>query len=146
MSRFAIVALFCEDVRVEASGQETLIGIFGDNLAVTQVPGLMSKMSIYIRCNFASDFDLKTLSHKFISPSGSVLHEIPIGQKMITDAIEQVRVENSPMLGIKISAIFAPFAINEYGRHSLLSYVNEEEYLTGFANITASPPNPGSTA
>ncbi len=131
---------------MEASGQEILIGIFGDNVAVPQVPIGMSKMSIYIRCNFTSNFALKTLSHKFISPSGSVLLEIPIEQKIIADAIEQVRVQNSPMLGIKSSTTFAPFVINEYGRHSLLSYVNEKEYLTGFANITAVPPNPGSTA
>jgi len=148
LSYFGIVATFCEDIRAEASGQETLVGVFADNLAVPSVPIRLPKLAIFVRCNFSLDFKLKSLANTFHEPDGSQILELPVEAELIAKAIEESKRDGSPIFGIKTSAIFNPFPVKLLGRYTFLSHVNGEKYVTGTLNFqvqpssTASPQQP----
>lgn len=52
MKGVSAVALFCEDVRREASGKQTLIGVFADLVRITEMPGEIRRLSVYYRIRF----------------------------------------------------------------------------------------------
>ena len=136
MNNFNTIAIFCEDVRPEVSGQESIVGIFGDGLSVSSVPGFMPKLSIYIRFNAVSGFELGSLSFKMLSPNGNVLFENIVGKDVISRAIEESAAANMATVGIKTYSTFAPFQINEVGTFSVIASINEVETLAGFIKVS----------
>lgn len=139
MSQFAIVALFCEDVRVEQTGQETLVGVLPDNIQVAAIPGLMPKLATYVRCNFSSDFSLKTLRIKMIAPNGDVLMDNIVDQEIIQQTVRESSENGAAIYSIKSFAIFSPFNVAEVGHFNVMSVVNDEEHLSGAIRFGLTP-------
>lgn len=68
--KFEAMSIFCEDIRGEKSGQDTIIGIYPDNVAVEVLPFIFPKIGVYIRIRVAVDFQVTPLS-VFIHHEGS---------------------------------------------------------------------------
>src|SRR5262245_51551583 len=49
MNNIQAMALFCEDIRREAQGRDTLIGVFSDSLRVRSFPGALRRVQVYVR-------------------------------------------------------------------------------------------------
>jgi hypothetical protein len=139
MSKFNLLALFCEDVRTEVSGQETVVGTLGDNIEVGQIPGLMPKLGIYLKYNFAIDFRLHSLSSRLLSPDQSVIAEFPVELEILAQANDEAKSSAAPYFGLKQNIIFAPFPITVPGFHAMMCAINGRDHLAGFINIKASP-------
>ena len=139
MSKFTIAALFCEDVRVEQTGQETLVGVLPDNVNVATIPSLMPKFAIYVRCNFAEGFVLRNLRIKMNSPSGNVLLDNFVEQSLIKQTIKESSDNQSPIYSIKTFAVFAPFNITEAGHYKVIGIVNDGEHLAGAIRLGITP-------
>ncbi len=139
MSQFAIVALFCEDVRVEQTGQETLVGVLPDNINVAAIPGIMPKLATYVRCNFSKDFSLKNLRIKMLSPNGDILFDNIVEQAIIQQAMQESRDNGSPIYSIKSFAIFSAFNIAAVGYYNVVSIVNDKEHVSGAIRFGLTP-------
>jgi hypothetical protein len=135
-SPFFSCTLFAEDIRQELGGQVSLIGILPDNLALPQLPALMSKMAIYTRATFPSSEDIQgDLTHVLVSPSGERLAENVTTRDHLGETLLGSRNQGAPIMTMVSQIVATPFPINEAGRFLLLSQYGEEEYLSGFLNV-----------
>lgn len=141
MTGFSCVALFCEDVRVEASGQETLVGLFSDNLSIAELPTTMPKLAVYIRFNCTVDFTIENLSFKMILPNGSLVFENIVETAILEKSSAQANDVKSPTRGVKSIVTLSMFPVSEAGQYSLYSVVNGVDYLSGLMNILTGVQN-----
>jgi len=142
MKSISSVALFCDDIRFEKSNQETLVGVFPDNIEVENLPGVMPKLSIFVKVNCSAGFNLRSLTNRFIDPEGNIIFENSAEQQIIDQAAKDAEQEQSPSFGVKSTIISAPFQFNISGRYLLVSVINDEECLSGFLNIKVKASNP----
>jgi hypothetical protein len=139
MLGFNVVAFFCEDIREERMGSETLIGILPDNIAVSSVPGMMPKLCVYVRTNFDSEYDL---------PPGSVIIRFPHGedvtlgeitQDLIKTAREKTILDGGRLVGIKTRAAMANVIVKTAGRIQAIAKLGDREQLIASLNINVEP-------
>jgi hypothetical protein len=75
MTVSSAVCIFCEDIREEKSGQDTIVGTLPDNLLINPPPpklqdakALMPKLGMYLRINLLADQDQpKAVSAKVLN-------------------------------------------------------------------------------
>jgi hypothetical protein len=132
-----VVGLFCEDIREEKSGQDSIVGVLPDNLQVNQTPSMLPKLGVYIR--FVLDKDdttVRNISLKIISPGGQ---EIPFGE--IDQIIEQARTEaasrDMPYAGFIAKAVISPFPIFTPGKIEVVFRVNGVERTCAALNVVS---------
>ena len=65
--KFSAIALFCEDIREEKSGQYAIAGILPDRLNVKRLPTVLPKLGIYLRFHLNTASKFRTTS--LISPT-----------------------------------------------------------------------------
>jgi hypothetical protein len=133
---FSVTALFCEDIRPETSGQETLVGLLGDGIEVNSLPAMIPKLSFYIRANFAMGFELNALSFDLVSPSGHVIFTNHVEKSLIEESYSEAKAKEMLTVGIKTYSTFSPFPITEAGFYKLNSSVNEETRMTSYLKVT----------
>jgi hypothetical protein len=132
--QFSAIGLFCETVREEKSGQDTIIGIFQDNVQVPQIPGAFPQIAVYIRINLSTKATAKTLASKLIFPNGK---EILLGQDdhTISMALTEANTSGAPYAGIKVKAIISPFPVELAGIVKLVTALDGVEHVCGMINI-----------
>lgn len=133
------VGLFCEDVRVESSGQVSLIGIFLDNLNVDQVPGVMPKLSVYARVLLP------------VGPPAPKKVELILdawGQRTVVGSMEQARLQEmfstaaenaTPLGGVVFTAHQTPFVVRETGLVLAIAVVDDREFPCGQIRFNVRP-------
>jgi len=129
------VAIFCEDIREEASGQVTLVGVFADNLEVPAVPGLMPKLCLYVRVHLDIGHKPSRITSVLTDIDGS---EIPLGGMEgggLDSAFEEAESFGVPYVGVILRGIFSPFRVNATGRAVALVRVDDEEVACGSINF-----------
>jgi hypothetical protein len=141
IQQFTILGLFCEDIREEQSGIETLVGILPDNISVPSVPGMMPKLCVYVRINFPPSFQMQPGTIVLRFPDGV---EAPVGDlsdELIATARENTIAEGGLLAGIKSRATLSGLTFKEAGRLHLIAKLGDKEYLCGSLNIkVANPP------
>lgn len=160
--KFSAVTVFCEDIREEKGGTDTLVGLLTDNLnlqGMTEPPsGLPSgsipvpgipKLGIYTRVVVPADTKLKLIVAFFTLPSGkeSVIGEFDAN--LIEKATAEARSFGSPICTLLGKTVVAPLLIRSPGGRFLVTVrAGGEEIIAGTLNImfagpaTASPPPP----
>jgi hypothetical protein len=139
------IGLFCEDIREEKQGTNTLIGILPDNMVV-QALGLpeqsgqpfFPKLALYVRINVGSETHIDTLSVKLRLPDGSVL-DLTVFDK---ELIEKSRLDapESPFMGLISKAVFGPTPMPVNGRFEAIVELNGSETVCGFLNVKREAP------
>ena len=61
-SPYNVVGVFCDDIREEVNSRHTLIGIYPDNLYVPAVPGMLDRLSLYVRAHIVPALEVRELS------------------------------------------------------------------------------------
>src|SRR5262245_674883 len=115
MRPFKVVGLFCEDIRQEKSGQDTLVGVLSDNLSVPNAPVLIPKLGIYIRVQLDKDASPRTLRIKLRVPGGP---DVPVTS--LDDLISQARADADthglPFAGLIARGVISPFPVHALGK------------------------------
>jgi hypothetical protein len=145
MPHFSAIGLFCEDIREEKSGQDTIIGVMPDNMNVPTVPGALPKLALYLRILFDPAYDLGQINVKLVLPDNK---EMPLGswdKAVVEKAITDSQTNNIPIVGLIFKAILAPFPVAAAGKFLAVVTANGVEYVSAVLNIevvsaTASPP------
>jgi hypothetical protein len=136
-----VVGLFCEDIREEKSGQDTIIGIFPDNLQVAQTPGMIPKLGVYIRFLLDLDTAVRNIGLRLTSPGGQ---EMPLGD--LDHLIEQAKTESAskemPYAGLIAKAVITPFPIFAPGKIAIIVRVDGVDRVCGALNVVSSTPTP----
>ena len=139
MNKVSSVGLFCDDVRPEISGQQTIVGVYGDNLALSQIPGALPKLGFFVRVNFEMSFKFETLSHKLMLSNGTLFFENNIDADLIKQSINEAREVNSPIYGFKTFGVAMNFPVESAGRLNLFSVVDGTDYLAATLNFSFNP-------
>lgn len=130
MVDFSIVAIFCEDIRFEKSGQETIVGVISDNVKVPAIPIEMPKIGIFIRSIFSPGFSISSLSFSFVGPDGAKLLSFSVEDEILKRAFNEAIEENLPFVGLK-SVALGGVSIQAPGRYTVYAYLDGAEYICG---------------
>lgn len=141
-----VTALFCEDIRREQSGQETIIGVFPDNIAVESVPMVIPKMGLYLRMHSSLDFPLENITLRLIGPSGEEIALSDAGHDLIEKAFESSREKGADFAGIIMRVLLSTVPVQTTGRFRALIRINSDETPVGTLNIVLNDPAGGSSA
>lgn len=138
------IALFCDSIRQETAGSETLVGIFSDNVNVPQVPIMMVRLGIYIRIQIDPDVDPNPVSLSLRLPDDT---EVDLGQIDATTfdrAREQARQTGKPYGGVIVRSEMSPFGIPKYGRAEAFLRTATDKILCGHLTFRA-PDSPATS-
>jgi hypothetical protein len=70
MNQISGFALFCEDIRDETRGTETLVGVLAGGLLLSEMPFKFHKLGIYVRLQFARDWSHGPIQCVLLLPGG----------------------------------------------------------------------------
>ena len=144
MMPIQVLTLFCEDVREEKSGTDTLLGVFTDNLriGIPQEPmeghaAGLQRLGIYTRILATVDEPSKALQLAIRRPDGTEFNVSDgFTAEFIENAREDAKRSGSPVFGLIIRAIAAPFLIPNPGRHLAVVKYGDQEMISGILNLT----------
>jgi hypothetical protein len=131
---FQAVTFFCEDVRPEVAGSESLIGVLSDNVNVADFPMIFPKIAVYTRVTFDIDYDPEEISI-FLHANGKEDAIGVIDIDLISKAIHDAKANGSPISTIISRAIAAPFPIEKSGRILVYLRTSKKEMITGTMNL-----------
>ena len=131
------IGLFCDDIREEATGVVTLVGIYSDNVEVQQFPGRFPKLGIYARVIFPTD--CPTQQPKiFMRPSPDGKEEVELFS-WDADRFEKEREASrnlgSPIFGFIARAIVSPLALERPTRFQVVLRDSDGEAPIGTLNV-----------
>jgi hypothetical protein len=138
----SVVCLFCEDIRQEQNGVNTLVGVLPDNMEFEGLPAMLPKLGVYVRINIdpAEDPGAVTL---VLSVPG-LADQIPI-TTVEPRLIERVRKDalarGAPIAGIISRVVFSPFKVLQEGRIRALASIRGEPMTCGSLNIVLKAPS-----
>lgn len=128
-------ALFCEDIRREHNGQETIVGIFPDNIAVEGVPTVIPKMAVYLRVHSSLDFPLDSITLRLLAPNGEELASSDAEHDLIKQAFDNSREKGADFAGIVMRFVLSPVHVQTTGRFRASIRINGDETAVGTLNI-----------
>lgn len=138
------VTLFCEDIREEKSGADTLIGVFPDNVQIPQVPGAFPKLGIYTRIVAVVDAPPERFEIALEHLDGSEQILASFDATFVRKASDDARALGAPVVGFISKAVAAPFPIAIAGRLLLKVRTPTEEIISGNLNIKVREPTTAS--
>jgi hypothetical protein len=138
MPDFSAVGLFCEDIREEKTGQDTLVGILPDNMTV-QVGAIIPKLCLYVRIHIDPGTELSPVSLRVLAPNDDLLGTNEFGADLVRETREKALAKAAPITGLISKLIWLGFRIREPGRLRALLRVGDEEILCGALNLQITP-------
>lgn len=133
------LAIFCEDIREEKSGQDTLIGIMADNLAVPLTPVLVAKLALYVRLYFDCSAQPEAVNAALQMPSGE-MHELGGASiDLVRESFLTARSKNSQLAGIILKGVFSPLPIPRDGAMNAIVTIAGVQRALGTLNVVIDP-------
>lgn len=133
------LAIFCEDIREERTGQDTLIGIMADNIAVPTTPVMLARLAIYTRVYFDSSEEPEPINAVVQMPSGEK-HELGVADTaLVRDAFNTAKSNNAPLAGVVLKGIFSPLPLPSFGAISAIVRIGAREHVLGTLNVVIDP-------
>ena len=145
MRPLTAVALFCEDIRQEKAGTDSIVGIMPDNAEVGKIPGTFPKIAIYIRIQMDPTADPGPISLELRMPNGEIQPGGAFAPEVVAKSLADTREQKSPIASLILRSIVVNLTVKAPGRILAVLKHGKEETLCGFLNILG-PPNPAPTA
>jgi hypothetical protein len=143
MRPITAIALFCEDIRDEKLGTESLVGILPDNLAIGgPAGGFLPKLAIYLRLQLENEVDIKTISARVIFPGGRVIEMATFDPDAVKSAKEQSKANGIPYTGLIGKALMTPVPIEALGKIEVIVTADGEDFVCGILNIVTAADAP----
>jgi hypothetical protein len=135
MNDASVIGLFCDDVREERSGTVTIVGVYPDNLALKQVPGVFPKMCVYVRIHLRTDFRPGKIITRVVMPNGEVVNSDEADPQVVNNALEKARQAGSPYAGLIAKFAMVNLHVTNLGRMQALVSIGDKEYIAGALNL-----------
>jgi hypothetical protein len=136
------VALFCEDIREEKSGQDTIVGTLPDNLHIAVAPlpipdakTMLPKLGVYLRVNLSVDGDKpKDVSAKVLNTSGNIIVQSGWASGVIDKAFIDAKTNQMPLVGLLFKVVAGPLTISG-GKITVIVTIDGADYVAGALNV-----------
>ena len=135
MQQVMAIGLFCEDVREEKSGADTLIGIFPDNLGLNQLPATLPRLGFYTRIIFDPNTDPGPISVRLKMPDDSLMNLTTFDPNLVLKTRNDAISSGAPTAGLITRGVASPFNVLKTGRILIIAKVGEREIVCGHLNI-----------
>ena len=132
------IALFCESLRQETAGSETIVGVMPDNANVPQLPAAIPRLCIYVRVQVDPDFDPNPVSLALRTPDDKEIDLGKIDAAVFDTSRKQAKQTGKPYGGVIIRSELRPFAVLKYGRLEAILRTSTDKIVCG--HITFQPP------
>ena len=123
---------YCDDIRSEVGNKTSLIGIYGSDLVVPEVPTVLPKLCIFAQIygepekQFDDDIELRvTFDDQLISSNKASPRSAPIKPKQFAS--------------LKFTFIMSPFLIEKEGILRVRAYFKGQEHKAGALKIRTVP-------
>ncbi len=135
------VCIFCEDVRNEANGGETFIGVLPDGVSVESLPGVMNRLTTHTRITFPPAKPPKSLRSSLrIEGVGIVLYDADIELTVVERAARESLESGTPLATVINRVVMGDLTIPEPCRLLSCLRINGEEYIVGTLRIETADP------
>jgi hypothetical protein len=151
MVRFSAVCLICEDIREEKSGQDTIVGLFPDNLNIERaslptgeravLPEgtiiTLPRLAFYIRVHFSIESARpKAVFSRVVSNEGTVIINGEWTSEILNKAFDDAARAQMPFVGLvfKLVAARIPVALPG-GKITAVVTVDGVDQVAGAVNI-----------
>jgi hypothetical protein len=139
MSAPQAVALFCESVREETGGTQTIVGVLPDNLSIERVPVALPKLSIYIRISVdPMAGDPGPLALRIVFPNGEEKELQDIDRQAILSAVADAKTKEAPLAGLLTFVTIPNFPVHHFGRVKVILRTQTGDTICGALNFQAS--------
>jgi hypothetical protein len=142
------VCIFCEDVRNEANGGETFIGVLPDGVSVEALPGIINRLTTHTRITFPPAQAPKSLRSSLrIERVGITLYDSDIESAVIERAARESLEQETPLATVINRVVMGDLNIPEPCRLLSCLNIDGEEYIVGTLRIEIADPqsSPGTT-
>ncbi len=130
------IGIFCDDLREEKTEQETIVGVFPDNIMFPSVPGGFSKLALYVRITFPSDANPGEIEVRMVMPDGNEFRsnvDPALVEKTRIDSQEQ----GNPISTIISRLVFGGFMVTKLGRIIVHARIGSREMIIATLNLTS---------
>jgi hypothetical protein len=134
---FVAVAVFCDSIRQEVGGAETLVGVMTDNVNVPEVPAAMGRLALYVRIQIDPDFDPNPVSLALRLPDDTEVDLGKVDATVFDRARQQAREQGKPYAGVIVRSVMGPFGILKYGRIEAILRTSTDKILCGHLTFRA---------
>lgn len=140
MSPVSVVGIFCEDIREEKSGQDTLVGTLPDNAYVPKVPGVFSRLGLYGRIHLDANGPIpKSIIPRLTTPDGSEMG-LPLWEQSVVDgAFRDAKFKETPLVGLILRIAFMNLPIPNVGLFTFRVTIDGTEHIGANLRITTDP-------
>jgi hypothetical protein len=145
MNGISAFAFFCEDIRREASGKETFIGVMADVMTFPAFPAHVRRLQVYFRMRFDVGWSYDQnitpaleLDGNIVEAEGTKTDPIPLN--MIKQSI--IRAEKRKLPFITIGGrvrLKEPFPVQSPGQLLAILNVGDEKRLCGALAFSQRP-------
>ena len=131
-----VVAIICEDIREEKSGQDTLVGVMPDNLRLTKFPAFIPKLATYIRIHFDPNIVVPPIQAKLSIPDGPELDVGAADSALIEKGRNEALQNEMPYAGIILKTVILGFKLTSAGLIKLSVNFGGEDQLCAAIRVT----------
>src|SRR5262245_15941181 len=135
----SIIGLFCEDIRTEAGGMHTIVGILPENVDFPQWPATLPKLHLYVRYLMDPHFDPGPVSVRWVMPEGNVIAQVQLPTEMVTKARTIALANKAPTVGFISQMVTSPFSLSAPGRVQAIAHVNDQSFVCGSLYVNVKP-------
>lgn len=140
VEKIAIVGIFCEDIREEKQGTETVVGILPDNVNVEAFPGVFPKLGIYVRAHVSIDHLPSAISLRMVHGEGAADADLTVWEEsFMAKARAQSASNGAPHYGLITKAVLSGFRVEAPGRISIVARIDGEDSIIASMNVQAKP-------
>jgi hypothetical protein len=136
---FSGVGFFCESIRTEVGGTNTLVGLIPDNMVVRRVPGVIHGIGLYIRVNIDVDLKVGPMAVSLYFSDGTEHPVQTVDENFIRENQRQAKELGAPFVGILARVNMQQFPIPALGRARAVIHLNGEERVVATLNFVLSP-------
>lgn len=134
------IGLFCESIREEKGGQDTLVGILADNLAVPTFPGTLASMSIYVRVAFDPNHSPGPIAFELLNVDDTSIAEMKFEKALVDGSTAETLVQHHPLVSLIGRLNIGNIRIPHAGRMRLYAVITGQRRLVGALNFVLIEP------
>ena len=135
----SFISLFCDDIREEKSGVDTIVGVFPDNLSLPHIPSVIPKLCVYTRLYLEkSEITPKLIAARLrLSWNEEIINIGDFGGTQLKNAFDEAEKGNQKRVGIIMKAILTGFTVAETGRLDVIINIDGNEVVSGSVRIVS---------
>jgi len=135
------VAIFCEDIREEKSGQDTIVGTLPDYLAIENAPQISSsrpmlpRLAMYARIQFDIDETPGDIAVALLDANGAVVAQTGFDPAVVKKSFSDTKANKMPLVNLIMKVIIGPFPIVRPGKIIAKLKIGDSERVIGALNV-----------